>query len=137
MTRLTRARFTVLILSTLAAGVLSSPAAAEGADQKSRRPNILLIVADDLGYGDCSSFGSPDLQTPNIDAIARGGVRFMQFRVNPLCAPTRASFMTGLYSLEAGMWRGPGANDKEEPEGGWPSSTRRVKDNIVMLPQLL
>src|SRR5215207_6711487 len=137
MTRSLRGRFAVLILFTLIAGILYSPLGAEAADQKPRRPNVLFIVADDLGYGDCSSFGSPDLQTPNIDAIARAGVRFTQFRVNPLSAPTRASFMTGLYSLEAGMWRGPGSGEREEPEGGWPSSARRVKDDMVMLPQLL
>ncbi len=128
---------TLLIVSAVAATTLFLPLSAGGANPKPRRPNILLIVSDDQGYGDCTSFGSTDLQTPNIDGIARDGVRFTQFRVTPLCAPTRASFMTGLYSLEAGMWRGPGANDKEEPEGGWPTSARRVKDNIVMLPQLL
>ena len=45
--------------------------------------------------------------------------------------------MTGLYSLEAGMWRGPGAADDAEPEGGWPPTARRIKDNLVMLPQLM
>src|SRR5215216_1795120 len=86
------------------------------------KPNIVLIVSDDQGYGDSTAYWKTDLQTPVMDEIGRNGIRFTQFRVNPLCAPTRASIMTGLYSLEAGMWRGPGANDKEEPEGGWPSS---------------
>ena len=72
------------------------------------RPNIVLIVTDDMGYGDCSSYWKTDLQTPFMDEIGRNGVRFTQFRVNPLCAPTRSSIMTGLYSLAAGMWRGPG-----------------------------
>src|SRR5687767_11657400 len=55
------------------------------------RPNIVLIVTDDMGYGDCSSYWKTDLQTPFMDEIGRNGVRFTQFRVNPLCAPTRAS----------------------------------------------
>src|SRR5688572_6051316 len=128
---------TFSILSALVALALTAPAAADGPKPKRQHPNILLIVSDDQGYGDSTAFGNTDLQTPNIDGIAQGGARFTQFRVTPLCAPTRASFMTGLYSLEAGMWRGPGANDKSEPEGGWPSGARRGKDNIVMLPQLL
>ena len=45
--------------------------------------------------------------------------------------------MTGLYSLEAGMWRGPGAGDRAEPEGGWPANARRIRDDLVMLPQIL
>lgn len=102
------------------------------------RPNIVLIVTDDMGYGDCSSNWKTDLQTPFMDEIGRNGVRFTQFRVNPLCAPTRSSIMTGLYSLEAGMWRGPGETARgQEPPGGWPASERRIPHGIVMLPELL
>ena len=135
-------RFASAALLPLALAVLLGPRtapAAEGAGSKPpQRPNILFIVSDDQGYGDASAFGKTDLQTPAIDGIARDGVRFTRFRVSPLCAPTRASFMTGLYSLEAGMWRGPGEGDRgTEPAGGWPDNARRVRDNIVMLPQLL
>ncbi|MDO8539885.1 MAG: sulfatase-like hydrolase/transferase [Opitutaceae bacterium] len=100
-------------------------------------PNIVLIVTDDQGYGDCTSNWKTDLQTPFMDEIARHGVRFTQFRVNPLCSPTRSSIMTGLYSLENGMWRGPGESARAEPAGGWPADERRIKDNVIMLPQLL
>jgi arylsulfatase A-like enzyme len=73
-----------------------------------------------------------------MDEIGRNGVRFTQFRVNPLCAPTRSSIMTGLYSLAAGMWRGPGESARgQEPPVGWPADERRVPDDILMLPQLL
>ncbi len=137
MAQTPRTGFTLSIFSALAAAVLCGPRAAGGAGQEPRRPNIVLIVSDDQGYGDSTAFWDTDLQTPTIDGIARNGVRFTRFRVNPLCAPTRAAFMTGLYSLEAGMWRGPGANDRAEPAGGWPENARRVRDNIVMLPQLL
>jgi arylsulfatase A-like enzyme len=102
------------------------------------RPNIVLIVADDMGYGDCSVYGTTDLATPTMAEIAHRGIRFAQFRVNPLCAPTRASVMTGLYSLQCGMWRGPGQDERgPEPPGGWPASARRIPDDIVLLPQLL
>lgn len=74
---------------------------------KPARPNILLVVTDDMGYGDATCYWNTDLQTPAIDSVARNGIRFTQFRVNPLCAPTRASILTGLYSVETGMWRGP------------------------------
>ncbi len=74
------------------------------------RPNIVLIITDDQGYGDSTAYWNTDLQTPFMDEIGRAGIRFTQFRVNPLCAPTRASVMTGLYSLETGMWRGPSEN---------------------------
>src|SRR3954470_23112576 len=84
------------------------------ASAQSQRPNILLVVNDDQGYGDASCYGSKDLQTPHFDALASGGVRFTQFRVNPLCAPTRASLLTGLSSLESGMWRGPSQREEVE-----------------------
>lgn len=102
------------------------------------RPNVVLIVTDDQGYGDCSSNWATDLQTPFMDEIGRNGVRFTQFRVAPLCAPTRSAFMTGLDPLAAGMWRGPGESARgEPPPGGWAPNERRIKDDIVLLPQLL
>ena len=59
------------------------------------RPNVVLIVADDLGYGDLGCFGCPDIPTPNIDSIARAGVRFTQAYAYPTCSPTRAALLTG------------------------------------------
>ena len=78
------------------------------------RPNILVILADDQGYGDSTGFWKTDLETPHLDAIGREGARFTRFRVNPLCAPTRASVMTGLDSLASGMWRGPSEGPRSE-----------------------
>ena len=61
-------------------------------------PNILLILADDLGYGDLGAWGARDIQTPNIDALAASGVRFDPFYSNsPVCSPTRAALLTGRY----------------------------------------
>lgn len=66
--------------------------------QTRRRPNILFILADDLGYGDLSCYGRPDYQTPNLDRLAAQGVRFIKaYSASPLCTPTRCAFITGRY----------------------------------------
>ncbi|MCM3874504.1 MAG: sulfatase-like hydrolase/transferase [Pyrinomonadaceae bacterium] len=63
-----------------------------------RRPNILFILADDLGYGDLSCYGRPDYQTPNLDRLARDSVRFVNsYSASPVCTPTRCAFVTGRY----------------------------------------
>ncbi len=63
-----------------------------------RRPNILFILADDLGYGDLSCYGRPDYQTPNLDRLAAQGVRFLNaYSASPVCTPTRCAFITGRY----------------------------------------
>jgi arylsulfatase A-like enzyme len=61
------------------------------------RPNILLIVTDDVGYGDIGSYGAPDIKTPNLDRLAREGTRFSDFYAAPTCSPTRASLISGRY----------------------------------------
>jgi arylsulfatase A-like enzyme len=70
---------------------------------KARRPNVLVILTDDQGYGDLSLHGNPVLKTPNMDRIAREGVRFTQFHVCPVCSPTRSSFLTGRYNYRTGV----------------------------------
>ncbi len=66
------------------------------------RPNVVLIMADDMGYSDIGCFGG-EIPTPHIDALAEGGVRFTQFYNTGRCCPTRASLLTGLYPHEAGV----------------------------------
>jgi len=67
-------------------------------------PNIILIMADDLGYGDISSYGSTTIQTPNIDLLASEGIRFTDFHSNgAVCSPTRAALMTGKYQQRTGV----------------------------------
>lgn len=62
------------------------------------RPNIILIMADDLGYGDLGCFGRRDIETPHVDALARQGLTFTDYHANgPVCSPTRAALMTGRY----------------------------------------
>src|SRR5688572_23428775 len=82
--------------------VLATSACAVGvnADAKPQAPNIILILADDLGFSDLGCYGS-EIRTPNLDALAAGGVRFSQFYNTGRCWPTRASLMTGLYPHQA------------------------------------
>ena len=67
-----------------------------------KRPNIVLILADDMGYSDIGCYGS-EIETPNLDRLAAGGIRFAQFYNSPRCCPSRASLLSGLYSHQAGM----------------------------------
>ena len=68
------------------------------------RPNIILIMTDDLGYGDIGCYGSTKINTPNIDALARGGMKFTDYHSNcPVCSPTRAALLTGRYQQRAGI----------------------------------
>ena len=66
------------------------------------RPNIVIIMADDMGYSDVGCYGG-EIPTPNLDALAAGGVRFTQFYNGARCCPTRASLLTGLYAHQAGI----------------------------------
>ncbi len=74
-----------------------------GFPQQSQNPNVVIIITDDQGYGDLGFTGNPHVKTPVIDNFARESIRFNQFYVSPVCAPTRASLMTGRYSLRTGM----------------------------------
>jgi arylsulfatase A len=73
-------------------------------------PNVVVILADDLGYGDLASYGSGTIRTPHLDRMASEGVRLTQFTVMPLCTPTRGALLTGLYPVQTGLVRvlGPG-----------------------------
>lgn len=85
-----------------ALGVTATAVAAQQAPQ--RPPNIVVILADDLGYGDLSCYGSTTISTPNLDQMAREGVRFTDFYAPaPVCSPTRAALLTGRYPLRAGV----------------------------------
>jgi arylsulfatase A-like enzyme len=67
------------------------------------RPNVVLFLADDLGYGDLGCHGNPHLKTPQLDTFARQAVEFTRFHVSPVCAPTRASLLTGRYNFRTGV----------------------------------
>jgi arylsulfatase A-like enzyme len=71
--------------------------------QQRKKPNIIFILSDDQGYGDLSSYGSKEIQTPNIDKIANDGMRFNSFYVHNRCSPTRAALMTGCHAQRVDM----------------------------------
>lgn len=80
-------------------GTGAGVSAAAAADN---RPNVIIIMADDMGYSDIGAYGG-EIRTPNLDALAAGGVRFSQFYNTARCCPTRASMLTGLYPHQAGL----------------------------------
>lgn len=89
-----------LILFTIVCGCQSKTDTKTG----SKQPNIVLIMADDLGYGDLSCYGSKTIHTPNLDQLAAGGIRFTDFHSNgAVCSPTRAALLTGKYQQRVGI----------------------------------
>lgn len=98
--------------------------------QKPARPNIVLILADDLGYGDLSCYGNTRHRTPRLDRMAAEGVKFTNFYTPmPFCAPTRASLMTGRYPFRSGMSANPA------PDGG--ANNIGLPDSEITLAQAL
>ncbi|HSG64791.1 MAG TPA: arylsulfatase, partial [Gammaproteobacteria bacterium] len=109
------------------AALLSATAGAQ------ERPNILLIVADDLGYADLGAYGS-DIATPNIDALAAEGILFTQFHTAPVCAVTRAMLLTGNNNHVAGMGIQYSAYDTQIGLEGYEG---HLSDRVAPLPRLL
>jgi len=95
MNRLNRRAFLATSLGALA--TTSSVLA-----QQSKRPNVLIIMADDMGFSDLGCYGG-EIATPNIDGLAKNGIRFTQFYNAARCCPTRAALLTGLYNHQAGV----------------------------------
>ncbi|MCX2745515.1 arylsulfatase [Mangrovivirga sp. M17] len=120
-------RFGLIAIPLLAAilFVSNNPSA----NKKAIKPNILLIVADDLGYADLGCFGS-DIETPNIDQLAKSGVIFNNFHTAPLCAPTRAMLLSGNDNHIAGMGRQSATSEFFGYEG-------HLTDRIATIPQVL
>ena len=123
------------IIGALAAisSALSLPVAAGSVS----RPNIIAIMVDDMGFSDLSCYGGT-IPTPNLDALAAEGMRFTNFYVNPVCAPTRASFMTGLYPHKAGV----GTNVAKRDDPFWrripsPAYQSLRNDEVVTIAQVL
>jgi hypothetical protein len=105
-----------------AASALSAGAAA-------RRPNIVVIMADDMGFSDIGCYGG-EIATPHLDSLARSGVRFTQFYNNAKCCPTRSALLTGLYNHQAGV--GNMVNDQ-----GNPSYQGYLNDRCVTIAEVL
>jgi arylsulfatase A len=99
------------------------------ANSQQKQPNIILIIADDLGYGDLGCYGQQKIETPHIDKLAKGGMRFTQFYSgSTVCAPSRASLMTGLHTGHTAV-RG---NKGTKPEGQTP-----LPDSVVTIANVL
>lgn len=95
-----------------------------------KKPNILIILTDDQGYHDVAYYGTKDLQTPNIDALCKDGMRFDNFLTNsPVCAPTRAALLSGKYPDRVGV---PGLI-RFHPENNW----GYLDPKTILLPQKL
>ena len=94
-----------------------------------KRPNILLLVADDLGYADLGCYGG-DIETPNIDKLAHQGIKFSRFHTSPFCAPTRAMLLSGNDNHLAGMGRQGRTTNEFGYEG-------KLTDRVATIPQLL
>jgi uncharacterized protein (TIGR03437 family) len=96
-----------------------------------QKPNIILIVADDLGYADLGVQGSADVLTPNIDSIARNGIRFTNGYVSaPVCSPSRAGFLTGRYQQRFGYELNPAEGDRTS---GLPISETTIANRLKNL----
>ena len=93
------------------------------------KPNIVVILVDDMGFSDLGCYGS-EIPTPNLDALAAGGVRFTQFYNTARCCPTRAALLTGLYSHQTGV--GHMVEDKQQP-----GYRGRLNDRCVTFAEVL
>ena len=118
---------------TLAAVLGLLPAAALAADSP-RRPNIVVLLADDMGYADLGSFGG-EIKTPNIDSLARDGVRFTNFYTHASCSPTRSMLLSGVDTHLNGLgnmdeWTAPN-------QRGVPGYEGYLNNRVATLPQLL
>ncbi len=104
------------------------PLALRSARAKPARPNIVIMLADDLGYGDLGFHGCTDIRTPHLDGLAQGGVRFEHAYANaPVCSPTRAALLTGRYQQRAGIGHVINAREKD----------RGMTLDAMLLPEVL
>ena len=117
--------WTLGVLLGLVMGMFRGALAAEA------RPNVVVILADDLGRADYSAFGTKEIRTPNIDRIGAEGMTFRNFYANScVCSPTRAALLTGCYPDRVGV---PGVIREEEPANSWGFLSKRA----VLLPERL
>ena len=98
-------------------------------DNEAGKPNIVYIMIDDLGYGDLGCYGNRFNLTPNIDHLAVRGLRFTDFHSNgPMCTPTRAAFMTGMYQHRLGRKFEAALSGKTEHDQGMPSGALTIAE---------
>ncbi len=98
-----------------------------------KKPNVIVIFVDDLGYGDLSSFGHPTIETPNIDKMAQEGMKFTQFYVGAsICTPSRAALLTGRLPIRSGMAGSENSGNVLYPRstGGLPQSEITIAEAV-------
>lgn len=122
------------VAATLAIALACGQATGFAAEGRKKQPNILLVVADDLGYSDIGCFGG-ELRTPNLDALAARGLRATSFYVGPSCSPSRSMLLTGTDNHIAGIgnmaeWTGPAQQGKPGYEG-------HLNERVVTVASLL
>ena len=115
-------------LAVTALVVTSLPVLQAAETSTSRKPNIILILADDLGIGNISAYGADNFKTPNLDALAKSGIRYERCFSAPVCGPSRALLMTGRYGFRTGMI----GNDKDSPKILAAAATSEI-----MIPKVL
>ncbi|MEG3765153.1 arylsulfatase [Alteromonas sp. 14N.309.X.WAT.G.H12] len=126
---------TVCTSSFLLMFCYSSSASSSEAPKEQTKPNILLIVADDMGYSDLGIFGG-EINTPNIDALAQdGGVQLTNFHSAPTCSPTRSMLMSGTYNHVAGL--GAMAEWLADNQRGKPGYEGYLNERVAPLPSLM
>lgn len=119
----------------LLTSLLLAIAASGFAHAQATKPNILLFLVDDMGWSDLGCYGS-ELKTPNLDALAKNGLRFSQFYNGARCCPTRASLLTGLYAHQAGV--GHMTEERRDEQGKVrPGYSGRLNDTSVTIPEVL
>ena len=128
-TRLTRRDLLKAAGFGIASRSLSACLGAARGDAGSRKPNIVLIMADDMGFSDIGCYGG-EVHTPNLDKLAAGGLRFTQFYNAARCCPTRASLLTGLYPHQAGVGHMVG-------NSGYPAYQGYLNDHCVTIAEAL
>lgn len=139
MLKLPRVRMAVVafFLLTVAGGCeqATNQTTTESAEEPTtKRPNILIVLADDMGFGDIGSFGS-EIETPNIDRLASHGIRFTNFHVGAACSPTRTMLMTGVDNHLAGL--GNMLEIQADNQFGKPGYEGHLNDSVVTVATLL
>ncbi len=128
--RLLTHALSTFLLAAFVAGASTSAVFSGEIPNSGSAPNVVLILADDLGYGDLSCFGAEDLRSPNVDGLGEGGIRFSNFYANcPVCSPTRAALLSGRYQELVGV---PGVI-RTYPQDNW----GYLAHDAVLLPALL
>jgi arylsulfatase A-like enzyme len=125
-------RFVLIFAGLLCLAALARFVPAAGAQRQAvpQKPNVVLIITDDIGYGDIGSYGAPDVKTPNIDSLAKDGTRLTDFYAAPTCTPTRAALISGRYQQRYRLEQALGAPSTAAAEQGLPATG-------TSLPQLL